>query len=231
MSLSRASLLLRSAIFLRQRYQASLPAPASLFSPGQMRLGMPCLELAAAENLSSLNRPPRPLSLTAHQGARFSQPASQLAIPHPKSCQIPSHSHTIIGIPICSGLVLSSPPQTCFVLPITPPLTLLQSMLLSNSSSTSPHTTTLSPRTRYKPCGCSTEGSSSPCSRITRSIVSERTRLVTWSQDTRVPVRVRPSTVRMRTFSGGERGVSLEGFGDVGEGGGGLGWAYCLRRR
>ena len=92
--------------------------------------------------------------------------------------------------------------QTCFVLPITSPLTLLQSMLASSSSSTSPHTTTLSPRTRYRPCGCSVEGSSSPCSRMIRSTVSASTRFVTWSQDTRVPVRVRPSTVMMRTFSG-----------------------------
>jgi hypothetical protein len=46
------------------------------------------------------------------------------------------------------------------------------------------------------------DGSSSPCSRMIRSTVSASTRLVTWSQDTRVPVRVRPSTVMMRTFSG-----------------------------
>jgi len=104
-----------------------------------------------------------------------------------------------------------SPFQTCFVLPITSPLTLLQSILASSSSSTNPQTTTLSPRTRYKPCGCSLEGSSSPCSRMMRSIVSARTRFVTWSQETSVPVRVRPSTVRMRTFSG--RGVSERLFG------------------
>ena len=36
-----------------------------------------------------------------------------------------------------------------------------------------------------------------------RSIVSASTRFVTWSQETSVPVRVRPSTVRMRTFSVG----------------------------
>jgi hypothetical protein len=117
----------------------------------------------------------------------------------------------------------SSPAQTCFVLPIKSPLTLLQSMLASNSSSTSPHTTTLSPRTRYRPCGCSVEGSSSPCSRMIRSTVSASTRLVTWSQDTRVPVRVRPSTVMMRTFSGeGVRVVHSPGLCGVSQ-------AYCLR--
>jgi len=99
----------------------------------------------------------------------------------------------------------SKSPQTCFVLPITSPLTFPQSILLSSSSSTKPQTTTLSPRTKYKPCGCSVEGSSSPCSRMMRSIVSASTRLVTWSQETSVPVRVRPSTVMMRTFSVGRR--------------------------
>ena len=41
--------------------------------------------------------------------------------------------------------------QTCFVLPITSPFTSLQLILLSNSSSTNPQITTLSPRTRYRP--------------------------------------------------------------------------------
>ncbi len=35
-----------------------------------------------------------------------------------------------------------------------------------------------------------------------RSTVLDRTRFVTWSQERRVPVRVRPSPVRIRTFSG-----------------------------
>ena len=132
--------------------------------------------------------------------------ASHPSLHHPLSSTIhaqaetarsPSPSHRISHNPPSK----KKEPQTCFVLPITSPLTLLQSMLASSSSSTSPHTTTLSPRTRYKPCGCSLEGSSSPCSRIMRSIVSASTRFVTWSQDTSVPVRVRPSTVMMRTFS------------------------------
>lgn len=117
---------------------------------------------------------------------------------------IPSMSHILFPIstkdlpPLPKRTV-----QTCFVLPITSPRTLLQSILASSSSSTSPQTTTLSPLTRYRPCGCSVEGSSSPCSRMIRSIVSASTRFVTWSQETSVPVRVRPSTVRMRTFSVG----------------------------
>jgi hypothetical protein len=106
--------------------------------------------------------------------------------------------------------------QTCFVLPITSPRTLLQSILASSSSSTSPQTTTLSPLTRYRPCGCSVEGSSSPCSRMIRSIVSASTRFVTWSQETSVPVRVRPSTVRMRTFSVGLSAASSKRWGDHG---------------
>lgn len=144
------------------------------------------------------------------------RPASSSAARYPIPSQPPDPPQIINRhINPCS----SKSAQTCFVLPITSPLTLLQSILLSSSSSTKPQTTTLSPRTRYKPCGCSTLGSSSPCSRITRSTVSESTRLVTWSQETRVPVRVRPSTVRRRTFSGGGEGVSVEVLGrEAGEG-------------
>ena len=36
---------------------------------------------------------------------------------------------------------------------------------------------------------------------MTRSMVWLRTRLVSWSQERRVPVRVRPSAVMTRTFS------------------------------
>lgn len=69
------------------------------------------------------------------------------------------------------------------------------------ASSTSPHTTTLSPRIRYKPCSISELGSGSSGVRIMRSIVLVRTRFVSWSVDRSVPRRVRPSTVRIRTFS------------------------------
>lgn len=55
-----------------------------------------------------------------------------------------------------------------------------------------------------------------------RSMVEESTRLVSWSVERRVPRRVRPSVVRMRTFSAGGRpgGVCQCGFdlGVVGEG-------------
>jgi len=101
--------------------------------------------------------------------------------------------------------------QTCFVLPITSPRTFVQSILASNSSFTNPQITTLSPLTRYNPCGCSADGSSSSWGRIMRSTVSLSTRLVTWSQETRVPVRVRPSTVMMRTFSVGGSACCREG--------------------
>jgi hypothetical protein len=91
--------------------------------------------------------------------------------------------------------------HTCLVEPITSPRTFVQSMLESMASSTNPQTTTLSPRIMYSPCGVSELSSGSSWGRITRSTVSLRTRLVTWSQDTSVPTNVRPSTVMMQIFS------------------------------
>lgn len=90
----------------------------------------------------------------------------------------------------------------CFTPPMTFPLTWAQSILASNSSSTRPHAATFSPRMRYSPWGTSALDSGSSWGRITRSIVWPSTRFVTWSQDNKVPVRVRPSAVRIRTFSG-----------------------------
>lgn len=66
----------------------------------------------------------------------------------------------------------------CFTPPTTAPLTCTQSILSSNSSSTNPTTTTLSPRTRYRPCGTSLEGSGSSGGRMMRSIVCESTCLL-----------------------------------------------------
>ena len=151
---------------------------------------------------------PRPKLTKSHfhqAASNFSRPARQTDLAHPFNVPYPISIKDLPPLP-------KRTVQTCFVLPITSPRTLLQSILASSSSSTSPQTTTLSPLTRYRPCGCSVEGSSSPCSRMMRSIVSARTRFVTWSQETRVPVRVRPSTVRMRTFSVGMgiSGGSLE---------------------
>lgn len=94
-----------------------------------------------------------------------------------------------------------NPFHTCFIPPMTFPLTWAQSILASNSSSTRPHTATFSPRMRYNPWVASSLGSGSSWGRITRSMVSPSTIFVNWSQDSKVPVRVRPSAVRMRTFS------------------------------
>lgn len=91
--------------------------------------------------------------------------------------------------------------HTFFVPRMTSPLTLLQSISLSIPSSTSPQTTTLSPRIRYRPCSISELGSGSSGVRIMRSTVCVRTRFVSWSVERRVPRRVRPSTVMTRTFS------------------------------
>ena len=105
--------------------------------------------------------------------------------------------------------------HTCFVPPITLPLTLVQSMLASNSSSTRPHTTTLSPRIRYNPCSTSELVSGSSAGRITRSIVRLRTRLVSWSQDNSVPVSVRPSAVMTKTFSIGNEVRKAHRLGEI----------------
>lgn len=88
-----------------------------------------------------------------------------------------------------------------FVSRITWPLTFDQSISASIFSSTSPQTTTLSPRIRYRPCSTCAEGSSSSGVRMMRSTVLVRTMLVSWSVERSVPRSVRPSTVRMRTFS------------------------------
>ena len=93
------------------------------------------------------------------------------------------------------------PYHKCFTPPMTFPLTCAQSMLASSSSSISPHTATFSPLIRYSPWGTSVLGSGSSCGRITRSIVWLRTRFVSWSQDSKVPVKDRPSAVRTSTFS------------------------------
>ena len=89
----------------------------------------------------------------------------------------------------------------CLTPPMTLPLTCAQSILASSSSSTSPQTETFSPRIMYRPWLTSLLASSSSGGRMTRSMVWLRTRFVSWSQDRRVPVRVRPSPVRTRTFS------------------------------
>lgn len=100
--------------------------------------------------------------------------------------------------------------HTCFVDPISSPLTFVQSILPSNSSSTSPHTTTLSPRTINNPLSSSELGSSSSCERITRSVQFSRARLVTLSQEMRLPTMQRPSTRIKHTFSvGGEGGLAV----------------------
>lgn len=84
---------------------------------------------------------------------------------------------------------------------MTSPRTLVQSILLSSSSSTSPHIVMLSPRTRNRPCCSSALGSSSSAGRMIRSTVSLKTTFVTWSQESSVPTSVRPSTVIISTFS------------------------------
>lgn len=66
-----------------------------------------------------------------------------------------------------------------FFVPLTTsPRTLLQSISLSIPSSTSPQTTTLSPRIRYSPCSICELGSGSSGVRIMRSMVSSKTRFV-----------------------------------------------------
>jgi hypothetical protein len=63
----------------------------------------------------------------------------------------------------------------CFTPPITAPLTSLQFILSSSSSSTNPTTATLSPRTIYKPCCTILELSSSSGGRMMRSCVCPMT--------------------------------------------------------
>lgn len=81
-------------------------------------------------------------------------------------------SITIAGL--ATGLacrICSTHHHTCFVEPMTSPLTFVQSMLASISSSTKPASTTLSPRTMYSPWSCSLLGVVSSFDRITRSTV------------------------------------------------------------
>jgi hypothetical protein len=113
----------------------------------------------------------------------------------------PMHAFCVIVFLLFLFCWASFPFHTCFVEPMTSPRTFVQSMLESMASSTKPQTTTLSPRIMYRPCGVSELGSGSSCGRIIRSMVSLRTRLVTWSQDTSVPISDRPSTVMIRIFS------------------------------
>lgn len=65
-----------------------------------------------------------------------------------------------------------------------------------------------------------------------RSIVEARTRFVSWSVERRVPRRVRPSVVRMRTFSVWGGGLGRGGGRGWGKGrkGGGARERYCLCR-
>lgn len=63
----------------------------------------------------------------------------------------------------------------CFIPPITAPLTSNQSMLSSNSSSTSPTTATLSPLIRHSPCWASLDGNGSSGGRMIRSVVCDST--------------------------------------------------------
>jgi len=123
-------------------------------------------------------------------------------------CSLPSNRSFYALNCLCSLAPVSNfrPPfvsfiQTCLVVPIISPLTLLQSILLSSGSSTNPTQTTLSPLIRYNPWLTSELASSSSCDRMMRSMVSERTRLVTWSQERSVPISVRPSIVMTRIFS------------------------------
>jgi hypothetical protein len=84
------------------------------------------------------------VSPTRLAASNCSSPARQTDLPRHFNIPYPNQ-------PKISQLRASKSFQTCFVLPITSPRTLLQSMLASSSSSTSPQTTTLSPLTRYTP--------------------------------------------------------------------------------
>ena len=102
-----------------------------------------------------------------------------------------------------SSLPRKSPvPQTCLVVPITSPCTPAQSIVPSKSSSTRPHTATVSPRTMYSPRGTSSLGMPSSLGRTTRSTAPMSTRFIDPSQEKSVPTMVRPSVVRTETFSG-----------------------------
>lgn len=110
----------------------------------------------------------------------------------------PSHH---LKSPINSRLHPIKPNQSFFVPLTTSPRTFVQSISASIFSSTSPQITTLSPRIKYSPCSICELGSGSSGVRMMRSIVFSKTRFVSWSVDSSVPINVRPSTVRMRIFS------------------------------
>lgn len=95
--------------------------------------------------------------------------------------------------------------HTCFVDPISAPLTLVQSIDASSSSSTKPHTTTLSPLTMNKPRASSSLASSSSGLRMILSTQPSSARLVTWSHEMSLPTMQRPSTRMRQTFSMGRR--------------------------
>lgn len=78
------------------------------------------------------------------------------------------------------SIYLSNPnPYHAFLVPLTTsPRTFVQSISPSICSSTSPHTTTLSPRIKYKPCSICELGSGSSGVRIIRSTVSINTTFV-----------------------------------------------------
>lgn len=120
--------------------------------------------------------------------------------------------------------------QTCFMPPMTDPLTCVQLMLPSSFSSTSPMVQTLSPRTRYTPKGISCEGSSLSGVSMIRSVaplstysdrlafdvsscrLAERTRFVELSHAASVPTRILESAVTIRTFSTGQAWLAKKRF-------------------
>jgi len=89
--------------------------------------------------------------------------------------------------------------HVCFILPNGSARTSPQSVPLSASSSTSPHTATLSPRMMYSPWLTLSLSLVECRGWKRRSIVDERMMLVVWSQPISLPVRCRPSEVRIVT--------------------------------
>lgn len=135
--------------------------------------------------------------LTSTPGHAFVLPPSIYMLASASCCAVP-----YIFDNMASLTRRSLAPQTCLVLPRTSPCTFVQSIFPSTSSSTRPHTATLSPRTMYSPKGTSSLGNPSSAGRMMRSYASASTRFIDPSQEKSVPTMVRPSSVRTETFSG-----------------------------
>ena len=174
------------------------------YIPGTTLSGHRVIKVLTQEVVTYIERPPESCLLPRdhRHGCVLQSPPSGKTAGHSHASECPASKEN----PPSLSERLSAPASarrihTCFVPPMGSPCTLDQSIDPSSSSSTSPHTTTLSPRTRYSPCSTLLLGSS-PAGRIMRSTVDDSTRFVLWSKASRRPTRVRPSVVRMRTFPG-----------------------------